>query len=62
MTKQPDVYSAKLKAEKARNTELDKYNNVVDNGEHRQLGSFDITADSLEKLKEKLHAHIDLLE
>jgi hypothetical protein len=62
MTKQTDVYSAKLKADYNRDSEYDKYNNLVDSGESRTLGSVEITAKSLEELKKKLHAHIDLLE
>jgi hypothetical protein len=62
MTKQPEIYNARLKADYNREPEYDKYNNLTDGGESRTLGSVEITAKSLEELKKKLHAHIDLLE
>lgn len=62
MTKEPDVFRAKLTANLDRDTQYDNYQKVTDAGEHRQLGLVEITADTLENLKKRLHAHIDLLE
>lgn len=60
--KQSDVFRAKLSAQVNRSAVYDDYNRLTDSGTDRQLGSIEITADSLEALKKKLHAHIDLLE
>lgn len=61
-TSKATTFHAKIKASVSREVKLDDYNRVLDAGESRILGDIEITADSIENLKKKLHAHIDLLE
>jgi len=55
-------FSAIIRAEVEAPVILDRYDKVEQRAYVRQLGKIDITADTLESLKAKLHAHIDLLE
>jgi hypothetical protein len=55
-------YQANIRAEVEAPVILDRYDKVEQRAYVRTLGKIDITASSLEQLKAKLHAHVDLLE